>query len=170
MTILTRKDITRKLSILVEKRLTSRHFYWSPEVDFDKNTDNYRRIDYVGFKPCTPRYVVEPASVELGTFICFEIKSCMADFESGNGLTFYGDENYLVCTKQLAENLRDNQVIPDGINAILVPNAPKTALITKLECNPKGIMRKRPASELLWAIVQSHERDKKWRKQNEVPA
>lgn len=57
----------------------------------------------MGFKPFTPGYVLMPASVELGEFSCYEVKSCMADFKSGHGLTFYGDVNYLVTTRELAE-------------------------------------------------------------------
>ena len=82
------------LSSLVEKRLNIRVAYWASEVSFDRATPNERRIDYMGFKPFTPGYVTMPASVELGEFSCYEIKSCMEDFTSGHGLTFYGDVNY----------------------------------------------------------------------------
>lgn len=80
---MSRNDITMMLSSLVEKRLNNRVAYWASEVSFDKGTPAWRRIDYVGFKPYTPNYAVEPTSVELGRFECYEIKSCMADFESG---------------------------------------------------------------------------------------
>lgn len=65
------------LSSLVEKRLNNRVAYWASEVSFDRATPNERRIDYMGFKPFTPGYVTMPASVELGEFSCYEIKSCM---------------------------------------------------------------------------------------------
>lgn len=91
---MNRAETTAMLSALVEKRLDSRTSYWAREVSFDRGTPNWRRIDYVGFKPYTPNYAVEPISVELGIFSCYEVKSCLADFESGNGLTFYGDENF----------------------------------------------------------------------------
>lgn len=93
---MSRAETTAMLSKLVEKRLKNRVSYWASEVNFDLGTPRNRRIDYIGFKPFTPGYVLEPSSVELGTFSCYEIKSCMADFKSGHGLTFYGDENYLV--------------------------------------------------------------------------
>ena len=95
---MSRAETTAMLSKLVEKRLKNRVSYWASEVNFDLGTPRNRRIDYIGFKPFTPGYVLEPSSVELGTFSCYGIKSCMADFKSGHGLTFYGDENYLVTT------------------------------------------------------------------------
>ncbi|VDG18218.1 hypothetical protein [Lactobacillus brevis] [Lactiplantibacillus mudanjiangensis] len=149
-----RPDITRKLSELVEKRLRNSRMYWSPEVNFDKNQAGNRRVDFVGFKPFTPDYVDEPASVELGTFAFFEIKSSIADFESGHGLTFYGDENYLVCTEELAEQLHQDMKLPNDVNAILCPNSKWTGLRTKFKC--RGTHRKRAAAEILWEIVRSH--------------
>ncbi len=102
---MSRAETTAMLSELVEKRLRNRVSFWASEVNFDLGTPRNRRIDYIGFKPFTPGYVLEPSSVELGTFSCYEVKSCMADFKSGHGLTFYGDENYLVTTPELADEL-----------------------------------------------------------------
>lgn len=65
-----RPNITKMLSDLVAKRLTAQNSYWAAEVNFDKNTPRNRRIDFVGFKPLTPSYVVEPTSIELGCFTC----------------------------------------------------------------------------------------------------
>lgn len=84
-----RSEITSMLRELTVKRLKSKTTYFSPEADFDKNTDHERRVDFVGFKPFTPGLIVESISVDLGTFSFYEIKSGMADFKSGNGLTFY---------------------------------------------------------------------------------
>lgn len=151
-----RPDITSRLSKLVEKRLNSRNMYWSPEVNFDWNMKGERRIDFVGFKPFTPDYVIEPTSVELGTFAFYEVKSYMADFESGHGLTFYGDENYLVCTPELAIELRNQMKLPNGIDAVLCPDKNWSKLITKFQLNTIDSHRRRSASEILWAIVQSH--------------
>ena len=149
-----RPEITEKLSELVRHRLRNAHMYWSPEVNFDKNKAGNRRVDFVGFKPFTPGYVDEPASVELGTFVFYEVKSSMADFESGHGLTFYGDENYLVTTEELAERLYQEQRLPSDVDAVLCPNKSWTGLRTKVE--KTGTHRKRAAAEILWAIVQSH--------------
>ncbi len=81
------------------RRKSDRDFYDGQVNAFHEILELCRSmLDYIGFKPFTPGYVLEPSSVELGTFSCYEIKSCMADFKSGHGLTFYGDENYLVTT------------------------------------------------------------------------
>lgn len=159
---MTRSDITNMLSGLVEKRLRSRHMFWAPEVSFDKSTADYRRIDYVAFKPHTPNYYPDPTSVELGVFECYEVKSCMSDFQSGHGLTFYGDRNFLVTTAEFAEELRVKMLTPRGIDGVLVPNKPGTALISKYANeNPQMLAqsyRRRCASEMLWAIMRSRYR------------
>lgn len=119
---MSRTETTAMLSELVEKRLKNRVSFWASEVNFDLGTSKNRRIDFMGFKPFTPGYVLMPASVELGEFSCYEVKSCMADFKSGHGLTFYGDVNYLVTTRELAEELRVNYLLPRNINQVLTPS------------------------------------------------
>lgn len=150
-----RPEITARLSQLVEKRLTSQEMYWSPEVNFDKNEKGERRVDFVGFH----RSINSPdaVAVEMGTFAFYEVKSSMADFSSGNGLTFYGDENYLVCMPELAQKLIDEQKIPYAVDAVLCPDKSWTRLYTKIERSGRwGSHRQRTAAEMLWAIVQSH--------------
>lgn len=99
---MSRTDTTAMLSQLVEKRLRNQVAFWASEVNFDRNTPDERRVDYVGFEPWNINGEPVPASVEKGCFSFYEVKSCMADFTSGNGLTFYGDQNYLVCRRSCA--------------------------------------------------------------------
>ena len=157
---MNRTETTAMLSALVERRLDSRTSYWAKEVSFDKGTPMWRRIDYVGFKPYTPNYAVEPVSVELGVFSCYEVKSCLEDFESGNGLTFYGDENYLVTTRELAEQLQDMRRLPRNIDQVLVPTTKGDMLrkLYDLSGNGSPSYRHRPASEMLYAMVEANGR------------
>lgn len=161
--MIDRTNVTNMLSKLVEKRLTSQQMYWSPEVDFDLGTDHNRRIDYVGFKAYTPDYVTTPVSVEKGTFVCYEVKSCWGDFKSGHGLSFYGDENYLVCPKELAEEIIARQALDrKNLNGILVPNKTGKSLYAKYElASVHMTARTRISSEMLWAIVQAHGRPRR---------
>lgn len=153
------------LSALVEKRLNNRVAYWASEVSFDRATPNERRIDYIGFKPFTPGYVLMPASVELGRFECYEIKSCLADFESGHGLTFYGDLNYLVTTRSLAEQLRVTYRLPRNINQVLTPSKKGDKLIPLYEVSGNGVpsYRCRGASEMLYAMIEADGRRTRWK-------
>lgn len=155
---MSRADTTAMLSKLVENRLNNRVAYWASEVSFDKGTQNWRRIDYVGFKPFTPNDAVEPTSVELGRFECYEVKSCMADFESGHGLTFYGDLNYLVTTVELAETLRTTYRLPRNIDQVLVPSKKGDKLIKLHDMTGNGSpsYRHRPASEMLYAMIEAN--------------
>ena len=65
---MSRAETTAMLSELVEKRLKNRVSFWASEVNFDLGTSKNRRIDFMGFKPFTPGYVLMPASVEHGGF------------------------------------------------------------------------------------------------------
>lgn len=61
---MSRAETTAMLSKLVEKRLKNRVSYWASEVNFDRNTPDERRVDYVGFKPWNINGEPVPASVE----------------------------------------------------------------------------------------------------------
>ncbi len=154
---MSRTDVTVMLSELVEKRLNNRVSFWASEVNFDLGTPNNRRIDYVGFKPFTPGYVLMPASVELGRFECYEVKSCMADFNSGHGLTFYGDVNYLVTTRELAEELRVTYRLPRSINQVLTPSKKGDKLVPLFDVSGTCLSyRCRAASEMLYAMIEAN--------------
>lgn len=126
---MSRAETTAMLSKLVEKRLRNQTAFWASEVNFDRNTPDERRVDYVGFKPWNINGEPVPASVEKGCFGFYEVKSCMADFTSGNGLTFYGDQNYLVCTKELCDEIVWQKMVPPRVNAILTPDSTGSKLI-----------------------------------------
>lgn len=156
---MNRTDTTAMLSELVEKRLNNRVSFWASEVNFDLGTPNNRRIDYMGFKPFTPDAVTIPTSVELGTFECYEVKSCMADFNSGHGLTFYGDANFLVTTRELAEELRITYRLPHRINQVLTPSKKGDKLIPLFDVSGKcPSYRCRAASEMLYAMIEANGR------------
>ena len=153
------------LSSLVEKRLNNRVAYWASEVSFDRATPNERRIDYMGFKPFTPGYVTMPASVELGEFSCYEIKSCMEDFTSGHGLTFYGDVNYprdhKGAGRTVASHLPTAAQHQPGAHAIekkgdkLVPLFDVSGKCPSYRC--------RGASEMLYAMIEADGRRTRWK-------
>lgn len=86
----------------------------------------------------------------------------MADFTSGYGKTFEGDENYLVCERELADKLRDKGMLPSGVK-ILVPNKPRTALILAYDCS-HGFgdwkRRTKSSSEMLWNMICARESNK----------
>lgn len=142
---MTRTETTAMLSKLVEKRLKNQTAFWASEVNFDRNTPDERRVDYVGFKPWNINGEPVPASVEKGCFGFYEVKSCMADFTSGNGLTFDGDE--IVWQK----------MVPERVNAILTPDSTGSKLILgHVQSNHDLSYRRRPASEILWAMVKAN--------------
>ena len=100
---MNRKETTKFLSdLLVSHRLLGIGKYYASEVTLDYGSGNTKRVDFMQFVPenqlCT-------AGIEKGIFICYEIKSCKADFNSGCGLNFEGDKNYIVTTMQVYKDI-----------------------------------------------------------------
>lgn len=89
---MTRPEKTKLLSNLLENKLRADGAYWSSEVTVDFNTANRKRVDYMSFKPKNQ----SASGVEKGIFTCYEVKSCVEDYKSGNGLNFFGEKNYIV--------------------------------------------------------------------------
>lgn len=102
---MNRKETTKFLSdLLISNRLSGMGKYYASEVtlDYGQGKGKEKRVDFMQFVPenqlCT-------AGIEKGIFICYEIKSCKADFNSGHGLNFEGDKNYIVTTMEVYKEL-----------------------------------------------------------------
>ena len=102
---MNRKDVTADLSEKVAKKLRRQFAIVAQEVWVDPD----HRVDFVAFSPGSGG---RNAALEHGKFVFVEVKSCMADFKSGHGLTFLGDENWLVCPRDLAHELYDERLLP----------------------------------------------------------
>lgn len=150
---MNRKDVTNSLSDLARKRLSNNCSFWAEEVELDFGK---ARVDFVGFKPFKIlQNGMCPASIDKGTFSFYEVKSCFADFNSGHGKNFLGDENYLVCERDLADELFRKSLLPDGVK-VLVPNKSRTALVVAFDLS-NGFRtwsrRTKSSSELLWNMI-----------------
>lgn len=95
--------------------------------------------------------------MELGTFSRHEVKSRLTDFESGNGLTLYGDLNHLATTRGPAEQLHGMRRLPRNINQVLVPTSKGDRLTPLYDPSDNGSpsYRHRPASEMPYAMVEA---------------
>lgn len=108
---MTRKETTKFLTnLLIADRLSDRQYY-AKEVTVDANTSKAKRVDVMQFVPAGVFHV---SDIEKGRFICYEIKSCVQDIYSGNGLNFLGDENYIVTTAETYKKLLDSGDIGNG--------------------------------------------------------
>lgn len=111
---MSRKYTTKFLSKLLEQdRLSGVGKYWASEVTLDYGkeeltADGYKsltkRVDYMQF---CPEHQLSISGLEHGSFICYEIKSCKADFLSGHGQNFITEKNYLVTTVQTYQELKE---------------------------------------------------------------
>ena len=79
-----RKEITNMLSKQLEYYINPRNdsrIYYSKEVTFNYGYEGECRIDYMKFEPKNNSV----SGIEQGTFIAYEIKSSVSDFNSGHG-------------------------------------------------------------------------------------
>lgn len=167
---MTRKETTEFLSnLLVNSNFLGR--YWAKEVTFDwgKSIIKHKRVDYVQYKPENQLCV---AGLEQGEFTCYEIKSCKADFNSGNGLNFEGDKNYIVLTMKTYKELLHDEIqklphyvgimipIPCGKSKVEEFENP-TELSVNTQCDLLIIKpafytyRKRSTTEMLFCMLRS---------------
>lgn len=88
-----------------------------------------------------------------GRFVFVEVKSCMADFKSGHGLTFRGDDNWLVCPRDLADELHDKMLLPLGVQVYCPDNGGSLRLRYDLGMRGAGSLREDSTLCLLWAML-----------------
>jgi len=163
---MNRKETTEFLGkLLKQERFNGLGKYWASEVSLDYGTTDVKRVDFMQFEP---QGVVSISAIEKGIFICYEIKSCKADFKSGYGQNFVGEKNYLVMPMQVYKEVIHD--IPHGVG-VLVPvpeyvdtydefETPtklssdiKWRLKTILPAHPQ--LRKRSMTELLFCMLRS---------------
>lgn len=113
---MNRKETTAFLSdLLVSQKLLGRGIYYASEVtlDYHCGKGKEKRIDFLQFIPVNQTI----GGIEQGIFVCYEVKSCKADYHSGNGLNFEGDKNYIVTTMETYKQIQNE--IPWGIGVYI---------------------------------------------------
>lgn len=141
-----REEMTEELSERVLARLRHEYSLVASEVWVDDD----HRVDFVAFRP--ERLSPFPSSIERGEFVFVEVKSCMADFTSGHGLTFQGDLNWLVCPQSLAESLYQTLGLPKDAQVFCPDKGGRLRKKFDLGIGA-GSSRIAPASELLYRMV-----------------
>ena len=77
--VMNRKEITKFLGELLKShKFSGMSKYWASEVTLDYGTKDVKRVDFMQFEPLH-QYSV--SGLEKGIFICYEVKSCKADFK-----------------------------------------------------------------------------------------
>lgn len=110
-----RRETTAELSAKALKKLRRDFNLVASEVWVDEA----HRVDFVAYRRC---FGYANAAAERGKFCFVEVKSCMDDFTSGHGRTFEGDENWLVCPRELADALHEKLQLPRNCK-VLCPDA-----------------------------------------------
>ena len=154
-----RPEITKKLSMSLEKYINPKNdtrIYMAKEVTFDYATGHAIRVDYMKFKPVNNTVKKK----KKGDFYCYEVKSSIEDFNSGHGLNFIGDYNYLVMPEEVYVAVSNK--IPYFVG-VLVPtesswrnNWRELTVIKKA----KRKDREKPLSEMLFMMFRSAARDR----------
>lgn len=100
---MNRKETTKFLSdLLIQEKLIGMGKYYASEVTLDYGSDKIKRVDFMQFCPVNTMSV---SGIEKGEFICYEVKSCLADYKSGHGQNFIGERNYLVMPMTLYKSV-----------------------------------------------------------------
>lgn len=110
-----RKKTTEFLSnLLITERFTGNMGkYWAREVVLNYGTKDVKRVDFMQF---IPENQVSISGIEKGIFICYEVKSCKADFKSGFGQNFIGEKNYFIMPISLYKELQ--RELPHGVGVL----------------------------------------------------
>lgn len=108
-----RKETTKFLGELLKtQKFSGMGKHWASEVSIDPWSTNGKRVDFMQFIPQGQTAI---SAIEKGIFICYEVKSCIEDVYSGNGLNFFGEKNYIVttmqCYKKLTVDMRTGKLI-----------------------------------------------------------
>lgn len=156
---MSREDITFELSNKVLAKLRREFELVAQEVWVDER----HRVDFVAFR--TARGELTAGSIEHGRFCFVEVKSCMDDFNSGHGLTFDGDDNWLVCPRDLCEKLRRQRLLPRPVSVVCPDRAGNLRKAIEMTGGDYP-MRTRCSSELLWRMIRHSA--VAWRTQSEV--
>ena len=77
----------------------------------------------------------------------------MADFKSGHGLTFHGDQNWLVCPRDLAHKLHDERLLPFGVQVYCPDGGGSLRLTYDLQMQAVKSLREDSTLCLLWAML-----------------
>ena len=165
-----RGEITSLLeNELIRLRLERKdaYAYWAHEVWLDRYTSHEKRVDFVQFEPKGGPMYTDGPHVEHGKFTFYEVKSCMADLKSGNGLTFEGDENFIVMPVEMFAKYKGERIDnPDGYVAThtryakyllygIGKGGKPTFFQDPIPLRNDWLCRKRSASELLLCMMRA---------------
>lgn len=149
-----RPDITAALGRMLVKDVfhyPDSRIYWANEVTYDYTLAHPIRVDFMRFKPRNTL----PSGLEQSEFLAYEVKSCKQDFESGHGLSFIADLNYVVVPPSLVDYARSSPAGACGVG-IYTPVA-GYGRGENLKCvkPSRRFPRERPALELLFGLTRS---------------
>lgn len=150
--IMSRKETTIELSKALERYINPKkdpRIYYAKEVTFDYGTSSQVRVDYMRFNPVNNSL----SGIEKGDFYCYEIKSCLEDFNSKNGHNFIGDYNYYVMTEDTYNRVQ--HIIPYRVG-VLIKDGNSLKSIRKSTRKD----REKPLCEMLLMMYRSSQRDR----------
>lgn len=164
---MNRKDTTKFLGDLLKRdKFSGMGKYWASEVSLDYGSNEVKRVDFMQFNPINQ---IDISGLEKGTFTCYEIKSCKADFNSGWGKNFIAEKNYFVMPMSTYIEVINDIPYYVGVLCPIPTNKEKYGefvnptdidgdtsnwkLATIRSCHQQG--RKRSMCELLFCMLRS---------------
>lgn len=153
-----RRETTAELSAKALRKLRKEFSLVSAEVWVDSG----HRVDFVAYRIGSGG---QNAAAERGTFCFVEVKSCMDDFTSGHGRTFEGDENWLVCPRELADALHEKMQLPRNCKVVCPDAAGRLRVAYDTSEYSKSSRKLSTAALLCQMVLDSAE---SWRTSREV--
>jgi len=163
---MNRKETTEFLGkLLASDKFSGMGKYWASEVSIDYGSKDVKRVDFMQF---VPENQVHISGIEKGIFVCYEVKSCKADFNSGYGKNFIGEKNYFVMpmelyrevVREIPHNVGALVPIPAGAdkmdefeNPTRLESGGKWNLVTMKPAHTQG--RKKSMAELLFCMLRA---------------
>ena len=156
--MIDRKETTKLLSEHLEHYINPKldpRIYWAKEVTFNYGTPEQFRVDYMKYIPLNNSV----SGLEHGDVYCFEIKSCMEDFNSGHGLNFVGDYNYVVCPNDMENEVR--KYLPYNVGIMVPTNDKFNPFNLTIAKKAHRTDRKKPLLECIFMMYRSFQRDER---------
>lgn len=149
-----RSDTTAMLSECLIRQILPKFPIWADEVSIGKHdrwSDEHIRVDFMAYRPKDGSRSIR--ALECGSVHVFEVKSCMADFNSGHGLNRIGDVNWLVITDKLFEQMIDQNAHTSGWNLMVLRDG---ELWGANPLRPEITTGRRiPVMQAVWAMLMS---------------
>lgn len=149
-----RKKITKMLGDMLVRDVLAKK-YWASEVTFFCGRKGECRIDFMQFTPVNQ----STSGIERGTFSAYEVKSCVADYNSKNGHNMIMDKNYYVMPMKVYKDLALDEKLKFGNIGVYCPIPNRRDIYEEFE-DPTDLHCMDPRHMTMKCVNAAHGKDR----------